>query len=242
MGQVEPDGERVGMLTSLAAAGDERGVRRILESDPGAVDECSPDGTSCLCAAALWGHSGILRLLLEAQAFPGMKNETGARWTALHAAAAQEQGKACMLLLDFKANPLEKDLDGVSPCDYASCSEAVWPLFASRGCERVPKAELVQKGVLRKASAALEQQLAQEAHVEPEARRGLVSEYSRPGSSYVVSREFPARPGSSAVSRPPGTGSRQASKQASRPIDILEEEDANSPVKMATAGLRSLAV
>ena len=45
-------------------------------------------------------------------------------------------------------------------------------------------------------------------------------EYSRPGSSYVVSREFPPRPGSQMGGRLP-TASRQ-----SRPIDILEEDRA----------------
>eukprot|EP00438_Fugacium_kawagutii_P022844 Skav230319 [mRNA] locus=scaffold430:407563:407916:+ [translate_table: standard] len=42
-------------------------------------------------------------------------------------------------------------------------------------------------------------------------------EYSRPGSSYVVSREFPPRPGSMAGRLP--TASRQT-----KPIDILEED------------------
>ena len=38
---------------------------------------------------------------------------------------------------------------GITPCDYASVSEAVWPLFAAKGCERQGKSELIQKGVLR---------------------------------------------------------------------------------------------
>eukprot|EP00439_Symbiodinium_sp_Y106_P026704 s2358_g3.t1 len=45
-------------------------------------------------------------------------------------------------------------------------------------------------------------------------------EYSRPGSSYVVSREFPPRPGSSMGSGRLGT----AARKPTRPIDILEEE------------------
>lgn len=49
-------------------------------------------------------------------------------------------------------------------------------------------------------------------------------EYSRPGSSYVVSREFPPRPGSQMGGRLP-TASRQ-----SRPIDILEEDRAGLDV------------
>lgn len=223
------------MLTTFAASGDERGVRRVIEADPGAVNELGFDGTSPLCAAAMWGNVGILRLLLESMASPGIRNENGPRWTALHAAALQEQGKACLLLLDFKADPQARDVEGVTPCDYASCSEALWPLFAARGCQRVPKGTLVEKGVLRKASASLEQQLQAEAAVSgDEARRGIVPEYSRPGSSYVVSREFPPRPGSVAGMRPV-TG-----RKSTQPIDILEEEDGVD--EKAVGSLRSLAM
>merc|ERR1719512_514607 len=128
----------------------------------------------------MWGHIDILRHLLESMASPGQRNDNGPRWTPLHAAALQEQGKACMLLLDYRANPQERDVEGVTPCDYASVSEAVWPLFAARGCERVPKTTLVEKGVLRKASSSLEAELQAEAG--GPGRRGLVTEYSRPGS------------------------------------------------------------
>ncbi|CAK0818753.1 unnamed protein product, partial [Prorocentrum cordatum] len=89
----------------------------------------------------------------------------------------------CMTLLEFKANPLELDTEGVTPVHYASCSEACWPVFAAAGCERVSKPELVSKGVLRKASSALEAQLALEAQQaremnEEPGRRGLVQEYT----------------------------------------------------------------
>lgn len=236
--QPEPNDDRAIMLTSFAAAGDERGVRRILEADPGAVNELGLDGTSPLCAAALWGHVAVLSLLLEAMASPGLRNDNGPRWTALHAASLQEQGKACMLLLDFKANPQDKDVEGVTACDYASCSEAVWPIFAARGCHRVPKATLIEKGVIRKVSLSLEEKLQAEAAQEEATRRGLLVEYSRPGSSYVVSREFPARPGSSART---GTAARPGSSfKASRPIDILEEEEIHT--EGVSNGLRSLAL
>mmetsp|Transcript_46012 Transcript_46012/g.136009 ORF Transcript_46012/g.136009 Transcript_46012/m.136009 type:complete len:240 (-) Transcript_46012:54-773(-) len=233
----EPEDNRAVMLTSFVAAGDERGVRRILESDPGAVNEVGLDGTSPLCAAAMWGQLPLMKLLLEAKASPGLRNENGPRWTPLHAAALQEEGKACLLLLNAKANPYERDVEGVAPCDYASCSEGVWPLFAANGCERTSKAILVEQGVLRKASSALEAQLVAEAGgVELPGRRGLISEYTRPGSAYVVAREFPPRPGSVAGSRP-GTSSRRPN---SRPIDILEEEDQSTAE--AAKGLRSLGI
>mmetsp|Transcript_140569 Transcript_140569/g.437152 ORF Transcript_140569/g.437152 Transcript_140569/m.437152 type:complete len:250 (-) Transcript_140569:338-1087(-) len=239
----EPNDDRAVMLASFVASGDVRGVRRVIEADRGAVNELGLDGTSPLCAAAMWGHIEILRLLLEAMASPGVRNDNGPRWTPLHAAALQEEGKACMLLLDFKASPQERDVEGVSPCDYASVSEAVWPLFAARGCERVPKAVLVERGVLRKASGALELELRESAPAEEPAtaaagRRGLVPEYSRPGSAYVVSREYPPRPGSAAARTCSRPGS---SRKAARPIDILEEED-EGQAEPLTAGLRSLGI
>jgi len=239
VGNVEPlpNDNRAVMLTAFVASGDARGVRRVIESDPGAVNELGLDGTSPLCAAAMWGHMDILRTLLDAMASPGLRNDSGPRWTPLHAAALQEEGKACMLLLDFKASPHERDVEGVTPCDYASVSEAVWPLFAARGCERVPKTSLVEKGVLRKASSALEHEL--QGQVPEAGRRGVVPEYSRPGSSYVVTREYPPRPGSAATR--PSTSSRPGSRKGTRPIDILEEED-EAQVEAASAGLQSLGI
>jgi len=240
----EPNDDRAMMLTNFVASGDERGVCRVLEADPGAVNELGLDGTSPLCAAALWGHIDILRRLLDAMASPSIRNDNGPRWTPLHAAALQEEGKACMLLLDYKANPQERDIEGVTPCDYASVSEAVWPLFAARGCERVVKTSLVEKGVLRKASTSLELELQQESGAEPEGgigpgRRGVVTEYSRPGSAYVVSREYPPRPGSAAAMSARPSSRSAISRKGTRPIDILEEEEMT---ESACAGLQSLGI
>jgi len=244
----DPNDDRALMLATFAANGDIAGCQRVLRRDPGAVNEPGVDGTTPLCAAATWGHVDLLRSLLQALASPGLRNENGPQWTALHAAALQEEGKACMLLLDAKANPLDRDVEGVTPCDYGSCSEAIWPLFAAAGCTRTAKTELVRLGVIRKASSSLEAQL--QAESSPEAaeaaeaaglpvstRRGLLDEYSRPGSSYVVTREFPPRPGSVA-----GSARTPSSRRGnSRPIDILEEEDSRGP-DSATAGLRSLQI
>jgi len=148
-----------------------------------------------------------------------------------------------MLLLDFKASPQERDVEGVTPCDYASVSEAVWPLFAARGCERVAKAGLVEKGVLRKASSTLELELEAGAGAAAgSGGRGLVPEYSRPGSAYVVTREYPPRPGSAAA-RSLGGSRPASSRRGTRPIDILEEEDeGKAEADAAAAGLQSLGI
>lgn len=231
--QPVPGDDRAIMLANFVASGNEPGVRRVIAKDPGSVNEHGLDGTSPLCAAAMWGNDAMLRLLLEAKASPGIRNDNGPGWTPLHAAALQEHGKACMLLLEYKAPPDQKDSEGVTPCDYASCSEAVWPFFAQRSCERTPKATLIEMGVLRKASTALEQELQGRGQ---DSGRGLVSEYSRPGSAYVVSREFPARPGSVQAKRP----QLSTARSNSRPVDILEEVDEDKELK--TTGLKSLAI
>lgn len=228
--QPEPEDDRALMLANFVAANNAPAVKRVIAKDPGAVNELGLDGTSPLCAAAMWGNDAMLRLLLEAKASPGVRNDNGPRWTPLHAAALQEHGKACMLLLEHKASPQDKDAEGVTALDYASCSEAVWPFFAQRGCERTPKATLVEKGVLRKASSNLEQEL----HGKEDGR-GLVPEYSRPGSAYVVSKEFPARPGSVQAKR-----LSSSHRSNSRPIDILEEVDETKELRTTTTGFNSL--
>mmetsp|Transcript_50177 Transcript_50177/g.92690 ORF Transcript_50177/g.92690 Transcript_50177/m.92690 type:complete len:244 (-) Transcript_50177:98-829(-) len=237
-----PDDDRAVMLAAFAAMGDIRGAQRVIKADPGAVNEPGFDGTTPLCAAALWGHMDVLRLLLDSKASPGARNESGPGWTALHAAALQEHGKACMLLLERNANPAAKDSVGISACDYASCSEGVWPLFAAQGCTRVEKADLVKKGVLRRASPELEQQLQAEATAAgggDAQRRGIIDKYSRPGSAYVVSHEFPPRPGSSAVAvrRDSSTARLGTGRKMSLPIDILEEDPS---LEGAGRGLGSL--
>ena len=54
--QPEANDTRALMLTTFAASGDENGVRRVIAGDPGSVNELGLDGTSPLCAAAMWGH------------------------------------------------------------------------------------------------------------------------------------------------------------------------------------------
>lgn len=189
--------EQTAILTAHVAAGNVSGVHKIVAQSPGIVNRVGLDGTSPLCAAALWGHSDVLRVLLEAAAAPGLRNSDGNRWTPLHAAAMQEQGKACMLLLDFEADPQDLDASNITPCDYASASEAIWPLFAARGCQRLTKAILLEKGVIRQANPALERELLQQ-----DAR-----------DQYFLAHKLKPR-----------TGVLTAEKQC-QPIDILEKEE-----------------
>lgn len=196
------------------------------------------DGTTPLFAAALWDQPDIVRLLLSAAADPGQQNRSGRRPTALHAASLQENGKICMMLLGAKADPHSKDDVSVAPIDYASCSEAVWPHFAGTGCTRISKEDLVVKGVIRKASTNLEQELqaldsdrastvATATACSTPCTTGIISEFSRPGSAYVLTSKHPPRPGSAATGNRPGSrsGSRNGRRPSNSPIDILAEGD-----------------
>lgn len=220
-------------LAEAAGSGRLEDCRRILTYTRPNV--WASDGTTPLCAASLWDQPDVVRLLLEAAADPNQPNGRGLRPTALHAAALQENGKICMLLLSAKADPHAKDGSGVSPNDYASCSEAVWPHFAATGCNRVSKEDLVSKGVIRKASSALELELeASQADGGSVAAggtgpsiTGILPEFSRPGSAYVLTSKHPPRPGSALSGNRPGSrsGSRNGRRASGAPIDILAEGD-----------------
>lgn len=212
-----------GGLTAAAASGDVDTCRRILER--GLTGSCAygPDGTTPLAAAALWGQAEVVRLLLSCAANPSQPNRKN-NATPMHCAALQEHGKVCMLLLEARGDPSSLDNRGASPRDFAACSEAVWPLFAAVGCERPTKEDLVARGVIRRASPALEMELGREDG--EHGVSGVVPEFSRPGSAYVVSALHPPRPGSAMpLGLRPATSSRPSSRLSCiRPIDILAED------------------
>jgi len=210
-----------GGLSAAAASGALEACRQILARGLTGPNCHGPDGTTPLCAAAMWDNADIVKLLIQAEADVGLTNNSGSRPTALHVAAMQEHGKVCMMLLAAKADPCALDGKGVTPVDLASCSEAVWPIFAAQGCTRTPKDELLARGVIRKASAALERDLVGGS---ASGNRGILPEFSRPGSAYVVTAHNPPRPGSALHGA--GSSMRPGSRlgtAATRPIDILEE-------------------
>jgi hypothetical protein len=227
-------------LAEAAASGRLQDCRRILQHTRPNV--WAKDGTTPLCAAALWGQAEAVQLLLEAKADTRLANRSGLQPTALHAAALQEHGKICMILLGASADPQAKDRSGVTPADYAACSEALWPHFQAVGCSRPSKEDLINMGVIRKASPALEVELealtedrsysnVENSYAEcgDKGNKGLLTEFSRPGSAYVVTAHHPPRPGSAAVPNygrsSLRSGSRPGSRRMSQSIDILAEGD-----------------
>lgn len=174
-------------LAEAVANGQVAVVRFLVEDSKVNVDEPGKDGTTPLCAAALWGNEAIVSYLLSHGADISAQN-IATKWTALHAAAFQEHGKVCMTLLQKGAAADAKDHKGRTPADYASISEAIWPFFGAQGCVRSDKERLVGKGIIRRTPEAK-----QEAK---QSNNDTVVKYSRPGSAYVRCSYNPLRPAS----------------------------------------------
>ena len=192
-----------GKLAVATANGQADAVQALLDAnvDP---DELGPDGTSPLCAAALWGNSDLLVMLIKSKADVNQQN-AGTQWTALHAAAFQEHGKVCHLLLLNNAKASMKDATGCTPADFASISESIWPFFAAKGAVRSSKADLLKKGIIRKTK-------------EQEEKQGgsRIKQLSRPGSAYVrVQRNPFVNSGSASVKRSSSFGSAAAAAATS---------------------------
>lgn len=193
-------------LSSACASGQVAIVELLASLDETDLDAHDADGTSPLCAACTWDFEPIVRVLVDAGCDVNVRN-LGTSTTALHVAAEQENGKIIHLLLQAGADPTLQDVYGRTPCDFASPSESIWPLFAARGLKRTPKEELIRKGILRKVVAARPDDDCGSAAVAVSCAgapgapssvagagasaaalpSGAVPFYSRPGSAYVRS-------------------------------------------------------
>jgi len=136
-------------LCVAAAAGQISVVEFHINDEETDLDALGDDGISPLCAATTWGHVGVVQLLLDASCNPNVRNGDGSSSTALHAAACQEHGKIVHMLLSAGADATLQDGNGRTACDFASISNAVWPLFAARGLTRTPNPSLIAKRVIR---------------------------------------------------------------------------------------------
>tara|TARA_B110001452_G_scaffold225558_1_gene199556 strand:+ start:632 stop:1513 length:882 start_codon:yes stop_codon:yes gene_type:complete len=192
-------------LSSACASGQVAIVELLASLDETDLDAHDADGTSPLCAACTWDFEPIVRVLVDAGCDVNIRN-LGTSTTALHVAAEQENGKIIHLLLKAGADPTLEDVYGRTPCDFASPSESIWPLFAARGLKRIPKEELIRKGILRKVvrpddgcgsaaavafscagAAAASSSTAGAGASAAALPSGAVLFYSRPGSAYVRS-------------------------------------------------------
>lgn len=240
---------RVG-LCEAAASGQTSVVAFLIDNAETDIDALGSDGVSPLCAATIWGHEDVVQLLLDAGCDPNVRNDDGTSSTALHAAAFQEHGKILHMLLAAGANGTLQDSAGRTACDFASISDALWPLFAARGFTRTAKAELIEKRVIRKVDVEEEKDedalknegVASGSDAASGAAIGSskLPFYSRPGSAYV--RTGPSVGGSSACSSSTkGSSSRlpnvpeHAVAGAIDPLDLLDDDD--EPDQSATAAV-----
>ncbi|KAI9986455.1 hypothetical protein PInf_025398 [Phytophthora infestans] len=166
-----------------AAANGSRGMVDFLLDNGMQIDTPGKDGTTPLCAAALWGNDAMVAFLLDKGADVSARNE-GTGWTALHAASFQEHGKVVRILLVHKADPKMVDVEGRRAVDYASISEAIWPFFAAQGHTKSLKSDLVAKGIIRKIQEQPEE-------VQLSDKHESISSFSRPGSAYIRAQMYP---------------------------------------------------
>mmetsp|Transcript_4265 Transcript_4265/g.6376 ORF Transcript_4265/g.6376 Transcript_4265/m.6376 type:complete len:250 (-) Transcript_4265:368-1117(-) len=238
------DGNTETSLIEAAALGSASLVSKLLDEGKGGdINAPGRDGTTPLCAASLWGHDTVVRVLLEHGADVNGRNP-GTEWTALHAAAFQEHGPVVMALLQGGADPMRRDYRGRTPTDFASISEPIWPLFQAKGVPRTHKEDLIRKRIVRKveedkpggggggASSST-------STTTSTLHRNLVPEISRPGSSYVRAATNPlglSRPGSRI-----GTGRKTAEfkEMFQSTTDPLQHVDAKSESKYAVVQHKS---
>lgn len=172
-------------LVDCAAEGNVEALLHLLASPDVKVNEPGKDGTTSLCAATMWGHEDIVKMLLHHRDIEVNKCNTNAgKSTALHLACMQEQAAIVDLLLEEGADIYVLDSHGVKPVDYASCSDILWPKFQGLGATRTGKEHLLKLGVIRRAEDE------EVRGINGQGNTGVVSHVSRPESSYVRNHEI----------------------------------------------------
>ncbi|XP_033104104.1 serine/threonine-protein phosphatase 6 regulatory ankyrin repeat subunit B-like [Anneissia japonica] len=139
-------------LSTLAQKGDEMLVEKFMtecvevEGDDKAVKQ------SQLYIASFWGFHDVVKSLIDSGADVNKQNN-GTLWTPLHAATFQEHGKVVMLLLERGAQAELPDAEGRTPADFGSASDKIWAHFASVGCHKTSRQNLVQKQIIKEGGA-----------------------------------------------------------------------------------------
>jgi ankyrin repeat protein len=91
-------------LFEAAAVGDPGLVAQRISADPAQVSAYAPDGFTALHHAALFGHTEVVRLLLERGAAADTRSRNAANLTPLHGAAASGDAATASLLLVHRAD------------------------------------------------------------------------------------------------------------------------------------------
>jgi ankyrin repeat protein len=121
-------------LVIAAALGDLDRVRQLLDDDPRHIDTARPSGKRALSSAVEFGHSAIVRYLLERGADPNWpEGSTAPRGVALHAASRKGNRELVELLLAHGADP-NSSIDSSGSATYvAATAELRSVLFAAGG-------------------------------------------------------------------------------------------------------------
>ena len=114
----------LGVLEAAAAGRADR-VRELLDADPDAIRERTPEGFTSLGLAAFLGGSEPVRVLLEHGADPDddADNPFGVR--PVHAASAAHDHETMRLLLEAGADPNQRQQGGFVPLHEAAHSDDV---------------------------------------------------------------------------------------------------------------------
>jgi ankyrin repeat protein len=117
-------GPELGILEAAATGRADR-VRELLENDPAAIRERTPEGFTTLGLAAFLGGADAVRVLLEHGAHPDddADNPFGVR--PVHAASAAHDHETMRLLLEAGADPNQRQRGGFVPLHEAAHTDDV---------------------------------------------------------------------------------------------------------------------
>ena len=119
-------------VTIAAALGDTDRVASLLSADASRINETRPNGRRPLSAAVEFGHTAIVRLLLERGANPTWPDAEAPRGAALHAAARQGNREIVELLLAHGADP-NGFVDSAGTATFAARTPALRAFLTSHG-------------------------------------------------------------------------------------------------------------
>ena len=120
---LEADPE-LGVLEA-AAAGRAKRLRELLDAEPAAIRERTPEGFTTLGLAAFLGGPDAVRILLERGANPDDDAENPFGVRPVHAASAAHDHDTMRLLLDAGADPNQRQQGGFVPLHEAAHSDDV---------------------------------------------------------------------------------------------------------------------
>ena len=108
-------------LSALGGAGQ---ISALLATDPKSVHEYSGDGFTALHVASYFGHSHVVRLLLDNDADVDKVAMNGSDLTALQGAVASVHGDVVKVLLDYNPDINVRMLGGFTPLMSAAAMGA----------------------------------------------------------------------------------------------------------------------